>query len=68
MAIYRLPAIALIHVDHGLAPQPVGVPRYEHRIASGELREAVADGPILFRGVEKVHEHVLRPDAGAFAE
>jgi hypothetical protein len=28
----------------------------------------VADRPILFRGVENVHEHALRPDAGAFAE
>lgn len=35
---------------------------------SGELREAVTDGPVLFRGVENGHEHVLRPDAGAFAE
>ena len=40
----------------------------EHRIASGELREAVAHGPILFRGLENVYERVLRPDAGAFAE
>ena len=38
------------------------------RTASSKLREAVADGPILLRGVENVHEHVLRPDAGAFAE
>jgi hypothetical protein len=30
--------------------------------------EAMADGPILFRCVENVHEHVLRPDARAFAE
>ena len=37
-------------------------------VASGELREAVADRPILFRGLENVHEHVLRPDAGVFAE
>ena len=37
-------------------------------IGSSELREAVADGPILFRGLENVHEHVLRADAGAFAE
>jgi hypothetical protein len=34
--------------------------------ASSELREAVAEGPILFRGLEHVHEHVLWPDAGAF--
>jgi len=39
-----------------------------YRIASGELREAVAEGPILFRRLEKVHEHVLRADAGVFAE
>jgi hypothetical protein len=32
------------------------------------LREAVADGPVLFRGVENVHEHVLGPDAGILAE
>jgi coproporphyrinogen III oxidase len=32
------------------------------------LREAVAEGPILFRDLYKAHEHVLRPDAGAFAE
>jgi hypothetical protein len=32
------------------------------------LREAVTDGPILLRGLENVHEHVRRPDAGAFAE
>ena len=36
--------------------------------ASRELCEAVTDRPILFRGLENVHEHVLRPDAGAFAE
>src|SRR5262249_45147700 len=45
-----------------------GLLRYEHRIASSKLREAVADGPILFRGLQNVHEHILRPDAGAFAE
>ena len=28
----------------------------------------MAEGPILFRGIENVDEHVLRPDAGAFAE
>src|ERR1700733_12158259 len=28
----------------------------------------MADGPILLRGLEHVHEHVLRPGAGAFAE
>ena len=27
---------------------------YEHRIASSELREAVAEGPILLRGLENV--------------
>jgi hypothetical protein len=32
------------------------------------LREAVAHGPILFPGLENVHEHVLRADAGAVAE
>jgi len=32
------------------------------------LREAVAEGPILFRGLENIYERVLRPDAGAFAE
>ena len=32
------------------------------------IGEAVADGPILFRGLDKVHEHVLRADAGAFTE
>jgi hypothetical protein len=37
-------------------------------IASSELREAVADRPVLFRGLKNVHEHVLRPDAGIFAE
>jgi hypothetical protein len=37
-------------------------------IGSSELREAVADGPILFRGIENGYEHVLRADAGAFAE
>src|SRR6516225_5388189 len=40
----------------------------EHRIASSELREAVAHGPILFRGLENVHKHILRADAGAVAE
>src|SRR6476660_4055475 len=39
-----------------------------YRIASSKLREAVADGPILCRGVDNVHENVLRPDAGTFAE
>jgi hypothetical protein len=29
--------------------------------SSSELREAVADRPILFRGLENVHEHVLGP-------
>ena len=28
----------------------------------------MAEGPILFRGIENVDEHVLRPDAGAFAD
>jgi hypothetical protein len=28
----------------------------------------MAEGPILFRNLDKVHEHVLRPDAGIFAE
>ena len=41
--------------------------RHERRIASSKLR-AVSDGPILFRGVENVHEHVLRPDPGVLAE
>ena len=36
--------------------------------ASSKLREAVADGPVLFGGIENVHEHVLRADARAFAE
>lgn len=40
----------------------------EEAFVSSELRDAVAEGPILFRGLENVHEHVLRPDAGAFAE
>src|SRR6516164_1645929 len=40
----------------------------EHRLASGESREAVAHRPILFRGLENVHEHVLRAEAGAVAE
>jgi len=35
---------------------------------SSKLREAAADRPILFRCVENVHEHVLRPDAGALTE
>jgi hypothetical protein len=29
-------------------------------IGSSELREAVADGPVLFRGIENGHEHILR--------
>src|SRR6266516_4952336 len=37
-------------------------------IGSSELGEAVADGPILFCGIENGHEHVLRADAGSFAE
>src|SRR5262249_49699979 len=40
----------------------------EYRIASNELREAKADRPILFRGVQNVHEYVLWPDAGTSAE
>jgi hypothetical protein len=28
----------------------------------------VAEGPILLRDFNKIHEHVLRPDAGAFPE
>jgi hypothetical protein len=32
------------------------------------LREAVADRPVLFRGLKNIHEHVLRPDARVFAE
>src|SRR5690242_18319946 len=47
-------------------PATGGLLRYDHRIASSELREAAAEGPIFFRGLENVHEHVLRPDAGAF--
>ncbi len=35
---------------------------------SSVLREAVAEGPILFRALDKVHEHILRPDAWAFTE
>jgi hypothetical protein len=35
-------------------------------VASSVLCEAVAEGPILFRDFDKVHEHVLRPEAGAF--
>jgi hypothetical protein len=46
----------------------VGVLRYQHCVASSVLREAVAERPILFRDLDKVHEHVLRPDAGAFLE
>jgi len=37
-------------------------------MASSELREAVADGPILFRGFENIYKHVLRADARAFAK
>src|SRR5215467_14903131 len=37
-------------------------------VTSSKLRESVADGPILFRGFENVHEHVVRPDAGAFGK
>ena len=33
-----------------------------------KLGEAVADGPILFRGIENGHEHVLGAEAGSFAE
>jgi hypothetical protein len=32
------------------------------------LREAVAHGKILFRGLENIHKLVLRADAGAVAE
>jgi hypothetical protein len=39
-------------------------PRYEHCSASSELGKAVADGPILFRGIENGHEHVLGAEAG----
>src|ERR1700733_3610976 len=39
-----------------------------YRIASSKLREAMTDGPFLFRGVDNVHEDVLRPNAGTFAE
>jgi len=28
----------------------------------------MTDGPILFRGIENGHEHVLRPDAGSFTK
>src|SRR5690349_11648901 len=31
--------------------------------ASGELREAVTDGPVLLGGLQNVHEHILRPNA-----
>src|ERR1043166_5996540 len=37
-------------------------------LLSGELRESVADGPILFRSVENDHENVLRANARIFAE
>src|SRR3954447_629064 len=37
-------------------------------MASGKLRDAVADGPILLRGVRDGHEHVLRPYARAFTK
>jgi hypothetical protein len=37
-------------------------------ISSSELREAVADRPILFCGIENGHEHVLRTNTGAFAK
>jgi hypothetical protein len=51
-----------------LADMPLATARYEHRSASSELGEAVADGPILFRGIENGHEHVLGAEAGSFAE
>src|SRR3954452_18840311 len=38
------------------------------RMASRELREAVAYGPILLRGIVNHHEQVLRADAAALAE
>src|SRR3954466_2119455 len=51
-----------------ISRQPVGLLRNGRRTPSSELREAVAEGPVLFRGLENVHEHVLRPDTRAFAE
>ena len=48
-------------------PDPSEVERPNH-VASSVLREAVAEGPILFHDLDKVHEHVFRPDAGTFAE
>ena len=63
------PFSAFANSKHGkISRQPVGVLHYEHRIASSVLRDAVAEVPILFRGVIDVHKHVLRPNAGAFAE
>ena len=35
---------------------------------SSVLREAVAQRPVLFRTLDKVHEHIPRPDAWVFTE
>jgi len=48
-----------------LTPRKSSAPNH---VASSVLREAVAEGPILFHDLDKVHEHVFRPDAGTFAE
>lgn len=37
-------------------------------LSSRKLREAMTDRPILFRGFDNIHEHVLRTDAGVFAQ
>jgi hypothetical protein len=54
--------------ERSVKPNLAGILRYEDRIASNELRDAIAEGPILFRGLKNVYEHILRPDAGAFAK
>src|SRR5690349_26571 len=40
----------------------------DRHTCSSKLREAIANGPILFRRVQDVHEHIPRPDAGALTE
>ena len=42
-------------------------PRF-NTIASSVLRKAVTEGPVFLLDLDKAHEHVLRPDARAFAE
>lgn len=37
-------------------------------IPSRELRKTMTDGPVLFRGFNNVHEHVLRTQARVFAQ